>query len=106
MEQGEQKKNMQKVAAKAAIDEGFKQRLLADSTAVLKEEGVEIPPGIEVRIVENSDKVFHFILPQKPSNEELSDEQLDAAAGGNTIGDPLSRGDSPDEMGDTFPRLS
>lgn len=63
------------------MDEGFKQRLLADPAAVLKEEGVETPPGIEVRVVANTEKVFHFVLPAKPSRE-LSDESLDSVSGG------------------------
>ncbi len=101
--QEERMKKMQQLIAQAWIDEGFKQRLLADPAAVLKEAGVEIPPGIEVRVAENTDKVFHFVLPVKPPSKELSDEQLDAAAGGNTSGDILCRGDRPNEMGDSFP---
>lgn len=82
MEQKEQMKKMQQVIAKAWTDEGFKQRLLSDPAASLKQEGIEIPEGIQLKVVENTDKVFHFVLPPKPSSEELSDDQLDDAAGG------------------------
>jgi hypothetical protein len=84
MNQEEQGKNMRRIVAKAWMDEGFKQRLLADPAAVLKEEGVETPPGIEVRVVANTETVFHFVLPVRPSRE-LSDEKLDSVSGGMTI---------------------
>lgn len=40
-----------KVIAKALQDEAFKQQLIADPAAVLKAEGVEIPAGIELKVV-------------------------------------------------------
>jgi hypothetical protein len=73
---------MDQIIAKAWADEEFKQRFLADARAVLKEEGVDIPDGIEVRVVENTDKVFHMLLPNKPRAKELSDDELDRVAGG------------------------
>ncbi len=36
---------------------------------------------MEVVMVENTEDITHFILPPEPS-DELSDEQLDGAAGG------------------------
>lgn len=85
MKRQEQVNKMQEIISKAWMDEGFKKRLLADPSATLKGEGVEVPPGLEVRMVENTDKVFHLVLLQKPSNAELSDEQLDNAAGGGGL---------------------
>ncbi len=82
MNQEEQMKKMQRITAKIWMDDGFKQRLLADPGPVLKAEGINIPEGLEVRIVENTDKIFHLVLPNKPGIMELSDEALNAAAGG------------------------
>lgn len=82
MNQQEQARKMQKIISKAWMDEGFKKKLLADPSAALKDEGVEIPKGIEIRAVENTDKVLHVVLPKKPSSAELSDDQLDRVAGG------------------------
>lgn len=82
MNEGEQEKKIQQIIAKAWTDEGFKQRLLSDAGAVFKEEGLEIPEGVEVRMVANTDKVIHFVLPVKPVDDELSNEQLTAIAGG------------------------
>ncbi len=78
----ERMKKMQQIIAKAWMDEGFKKRLLSDPAAVLKEQGLETPPGVEIRIVENTDKVFHLVLPPKPSSGELPDASLDTVAAG------------------------
>lgn len=82
MKQEEQAKRMQKVIAKAWADEAFKKKLLADATAVLKGEGVAIPQGVEVRVVEDTGKVFHIVIPPKPTSDELVDNELEAVAGG------------------------
>jgi len=70
-----------KLVAKAWSDAEFKAELLADPMKVFKENSMEVPAGIEVRMVENTDKIINFILPPEPS-DELSDEQLEGAAGG------------------------
>ena len=77
----EQAKAYGRIVAKAWADEAFKQRLAADPAAVLKAEGMAVPAGAEVRLVENTDKVVHLTLPAKP--DQLSDEQLDQVAGGD-----------------------
>jgi len=82
MNDEEQVRNIHKVIAKAWTDEGFKQRLLSHPTACLKAEGVEIPPGVEVRIVEDTVNVHHLLLPLKPASTPLSEEQLEMVAGG------------------------
>lgn len=69
------------LVARAWKDDTFKQRLLQDPAEVLLEEGIAIPAGVEVRVVENSDSVFYLSLPPKPS-EKLSEEQLDLVSGG------------------------
>ena len=63
----EQQKAMAKVIAKAWSDEGFKKRLLAQPMAVLVEHGVEVPAGVELKAVENTDKVAYFVLPAMPT---------------------------------------
>lgn len=89
MEKQNQGKKMGQIFVKAWDDDAFKHRLMADASAVLKEEGIELPPGVEVRVVENTEQVFHLVLPKKPTAEELTDEQLDSISGGEKcfIGD-------------------
>jgi hypothetical protein len=73
MEPEEHARRVSKIIAKAWIDEGFKARLLADPATTLKEEGLEISPGVKVQIVEDTANVQHLLLPAKPSTEELSE---------------------------------
>jgi len=73
---------MGQLIAKCWADEGFKQKLLADPAATLAAEGIELPDGLSVKAVENTDKVFHLVIPPQPSDSELSDEDLDVVAGG------------------------
>lgn len=98
----EQSKKMDRVVAKAWADEDFKRKLVSNPEQTLKAEGVEIPGGKKVKVVENTDKLVHiipkigrdvrllknteelvhFVLPAKPAESELSDEMLDQVAGG------------------------
>jgi hypothetical protein len=70
-----------KIIAKAWRDPAFKAELLANPAASLKAEGIDVPAGMAVTVVENTDKHFHLVLPPAPT-DELSDEALDAVAGG------------------------
>ena len=72
----EQGKKIGQVITKAWNDDSFKQRLLADTMAVLKEEGVQVPAGLEVKAVENTEKLVHMIIPLKPVSSEFLDETL------------------------------
>lgn len=83
MNQEEQGKKMNQLIAKCWVDEGFKKKLLADAAATLKAEGVELPAGLSIKAVENTDKVFHLVIPAKPAG--LSDEDLDKVAGGISV---------------------
>lgn len=70
-----------KVIARAWRDAAFKAKLLAEPHAALEEAGVSVPAGVTISVVENTDKLFHLVLPPKPTSE-LSDEMLDNVAGG------------------------
>ena len=83
MEQEEQAKLYGQVVARAWQDEAFKGRLLADAEGALAEMGIEVPVGHEVRAVEDTERVRHLVIPPGPG-EELSEEQLDQVAGGNS----------------------
>ncbi len=82
MDRNEFQKAYGKLVAKAWSDENFKAKLLAGPMAVFKENGLTVPEGIEVRIVENTDNLIYCILPSEPS-DELSDEELNDVDGGN-----------------------
>ena len=76
--------------AKTWSDDNFKQRLLQDPPSVLRECGIEVPPGVDVRVVENTDvrkstdKVMYVKLPPRPNAgvTDLSEQELATVAGG------------------------
>ena len=80
------------IVAKAWADEAFKQRLLENPTAVLKEQGIELPAGTEAKVVELQPHQVSFVLPPRPGEAELSDEELDQVAGGGCCCDCLCIG--------------
>ena len=68
------------IAMKAAEDDEFRARLLADPRAALEEEtGLRLPDDYRLHVHEESATDAHMVLPPKP---ELSREQLDNIAGG------------------------
>lgn len=77
----EQSEIFNKIISKCQTDDSFRQDLLDNPNAVLKEAGIEIPEGITFKALENTDKLKHIVLPQK--NDELSDDDLDSIAGGS-----------------------
>ena len=83
-EQREQQKKWGQIVAKAWTDENFKKRLLADPHAVLKEHGVQVPQGLQLKVLEDTGSVRHLILPPKPDASELSEDDLATVAGGFT----------------------
>jgi hypothetical protein len=70
------------LVAKSWEDDKLRDRLMKDAGAVLKENGIEIPPGVEVKVVQNTNNVIHLPMPPKPSSDEISEEELAAVAGG------------------------
>ena len=66
---GQIMKKWSQLVAKVWADEKLKRRLINEPTTVLTEHGMEVPKGVEIRVVENTDKVYHLLLPQKPAAE-------------------------------------
>ena len=77
----EKQNPMGKVIAKALQDESFKKQLIADPGAVLKAEGVEVPEGLTVKVVADTESERHIVLPAVGKGQ-LSDGVLEAIAGG------------------------
>jgi hypothetical protein len=80
-EQNEQAKQWAKIVATAWADEDYKQRLLEDPASVLTEEGMEVPEGIELNVVEASEKQLYMVLPPRPEEGNIKEgaERLAAA---------------------------
>lgn len=85
MNMKEQGINIGKIISKAWADETFKQRLLADTSTVLMEEGIDIPDGLTIMAVENTDTLFHLVIPPKQMPASLDLSELASIAGGRVL---------------------
>jgi Nitrile hydratase, alpha chain len=77
------------LTVEAAHDETLKKRLLADPVRVLQQAGLEVPSGIQIKVIENTETQYSLTLPAKPVDVEpadLSDEDLARVVGGSRIG--------------------
>ena len=83
----EQRNQLAELFAACWKDEALKARFMTDPKAVMAEHGIDVPDGIDVNVVENTDNTVHITMPQAPAGAaELSDEELAGAAGGVTCG--------------------
>jgi Nitrile hydratase, alpha chain len=76
-------------------DEEFRQRLLADPRAVIEQElGSRLPESVEVRLVEETADTIYVWIPHASAvgqGAELSEQELDAVAGGFSYSDTCAR---------------
>jgi hypothetical protein len=71
------------VKKKAVMDKTFRQKLLANPHAAIKQvTNKDVPVAVKIKIIE-SDPAYHmtFVLPQMAS-ADLSDDELEKVAGG------------------------
>jgi hypothetical protein len=62
-----------RVIARTWTDEAFKKELLADPVKTLAANGVAVPKGTQVKVLEDSEAVNYLVLPPKPTDINLSD---------------------------------
>ena len=74
------------IVTRALTDAAFKERLMADPAKVFKEQGIAVPPGVEIRVLENTDTVVHLTLPASAAAGELSETELAGVTGGLNLG--------------------
>ncbi|MEA1648603.1 NHLP leader peptide family RiPP precursor [Nitrospirillum sp. BR 11164] len=73
-----------RIIARAWADEDYKARLLADPATVMEAEGLAVPTGIAIKVVEDTATVQTLVLPARPI--DLSDDDLGEVAGGRPSG--------------------
>ena len=82
----EQRNALAQLFAACWKDEALKARFLSDPKAVMKEFDLDVPEGIDVKVVENADDCVHITLPAPPMRSgERFDGELRSAAGGACI---------------------
>ncbi len=91
----ENMKKWAQLVARAWTDDKLRHRLLDAPEAVLREHGIDVPAGVEMRVVENTPKVTYLTLPLKPALDvtQLSFNQLAGIAGLFTTTGACSCGD-------------
>ena len=71
---------LEKLVGKAEEDTDFRTQLLADPRSALKEAfDIEVPDDFNVEVHEEDARTAHLVLP---ASTELTDAQLEQAAGG------------------------
>jgi hypothetical protein len=83
-DQKERQKQWAKIVAKAWADEDYKQRLMEDPAEVLSEEGMAVPEGVEIKVVEATDKQAWMVLPPKPEDGKI-EERADLLAASSLL---------------------
>jgi hypothetical protein len=79
----EQKNALAQLFAACWKDEALKARFMRDPKSVLKDYGLDLPNGVDVKVMENAENCVHITLPAAPAGAgDLSDEDLSNAAGG------------------------
>ena len=72
-----------RILNRAAEDEEFRARLIADPKATISSEiGTSIPDGLDVEVHEESATTFHLVLPPSP---RLTEDELSKVSGGTGI---------------------
>lgn len=74
---------LSQIIAKCWADAAFKAQLETDPVATLKMLGVDVPAGVQLRVLSDTVQVRHLVIPASPAG--LSDEALEALAGGYVL---------------------
>ena len=71
----------ERIVARAWADEDFRAQLKADPHAAVAEEtGITVPEAIDIEVLEETPEKGYLVIPL--NRVEISEEQLEAASGG------------------------
>ena len=84
--QGQRRDELQsQLVERATRDQSFREELVRDPKGVIQRElGLQIPPNLEIRVLEETPTTSYLVLPPAPvaAGQDLSDGDLEAVAGG------------------------
>jgi hypothetical protein len=80
----EDQRKWTQLVKRAWTDETLKQQLLNDPASLLREHGIAIPAGADVRVVQDKDTVACIVEPVKSADDlaELTTRDLSGVVGG------------------------
>jgi len=106
MSEGSGRAQMERMLVQRSIeDEDFRRRLLEEPKAAVEEElGARLPKEVQIQAVEETADIIYLVLPSASpigGGGELSDQQLEAVAGGDVAysWDPNVPGCAGDDSG-------
>lgn len=76
----DQVKRHQQLIAKCWADEAFKQQLISEPAHILAQESIEIPEGVQVKVLADSEHRLHWVIPARPNH--LLDEEIGVVTAG------------------------
>jgi hypothetical protein len=57
------------VIAKCWTDDAYKQKLLADPRSVLAAEGITVPAGVNLKVIDQQPNDLHLFIPPRPAGD-------------------------------------
>ena len=72
----------QKITVRSWTDPAFKATLDSDPKRALAEFGVTTPDDVTIKTINNEPGVYNFVVAAPPAEGELSEDDLESAAGG------------------------
>jgi hypothetical protein len=70
--------------ADAWENDALMKRLQTNPTEVLQERGIKVQSGVTVKVLADTEKVAHLIIPLKPAEGELSEADLSTVSAGHS----------------------
>ena len=61
-----QNEQLHELSLKYRDDKNYRDKVKSNSGELLKSLGVALPEGIDARFVVNTDKMWYFVMPQRP----------------------------------------
>ena len=58
-----EKNPLNDIVARSCTDKSFREEFLSDPAGVLRRAGVQVPDGISIKVIQNSDEKLHVVLP-------------------------------------------
>ena len=57
------------ILIRTSLDKKFREEFINDPVAVLLSVGIQVPPGVHIEVIENTDELLHIVLPTDLSEQ-------------------------------------